>query len=211
MYAGKTQVPASHGHLEAIYRPSRDDASRVALVLHPHPVYGGTMHNPVVFHCNKALEAAGFETLRINFRGVGESTGQWDEGRGEFDDAQAALDFLLNAQPGAREVVVAGYSFGSAIGLRLACSDPRVHRALGIAVPVRLLDMGFLASCTKPKLLVHGSADDLAPLAPLQEMVGDQIASPVDLRVIQGASHFFETGRDEMADAIQAWFASAGE
>lgn len=210
MYAGKTLVPADHGQLEAIYRPSQDDAGRVALVLHPHPVYGGTMHNPVVFHCAKALEAAGFETLRINFRGVGESTGTWDEGRGEYDDAVAALDFLLTEQKAAREVLIAGYSFGSAIGLRLACSDPRVHRAVAVAAPVRLLDMSFLTTCTKPKLFVHGSMDDLAPLAPLQAMLDDGVAPPAELRVVPGASHFFESGRDEMAEAVQAWAEVAG-
>ncbi len=205
MFAGKTHLPVPHGQLEAIYRPDRTDAERVALVLHPHPVYGGTMHNPVVFHCAKALEAAGFETLRINFRGVGESTGEWDAGRGEFDDASAALDFLLDAQSQARDVVVAGYSFGSAIGLRLGCTDARVSRLIAVATPVGLLDLGFLSDCTKPKLFVHGSADELAPLGPLQQMVDGAVAPPADLHVIEGASHFFESGREELGDAVRMW------
>ena len=164
MFAGKTLIPVSHGGLEAIYKPGSTDGERVALVLHPHPVYGGTMHNPVVFHCAKALEAAGFETLRINFRGVGESTGQWDEGRGEFDDASAALDFLLESQTKARDILVVGYSFGSAIGLRLGAEDARVTRLIAVATPVGLLDLGFLTDCSKPKLFVHGSDDELAAL-----------------------------------------------
>lgn len=205
MFAGKTEVPAPHGRLEAIYKPSGSDAERVALVLHPHPVYGGTMHNPVVFHCAKALEAAGFETLRINFRGVGESTGTWDEGRGEYDDARAALDFLLADQVRAREVLVAGYSFGSAIGLRLGCADARVHRLVAVATPVGLLDLGFLSECAKPKLFVHGSSDELAPLGPLRTLVDESVAPPADLHVIEGASHFFDTGRDELTDCIRGW------
>lgn len=204
MFAGKSHIPTDHGQLEAIYRPSREDAERVALVLHPHPVYGGTMHNPVVFHCAKALEAAGLETLRINFRGVGESTGEWDSGRGEFEDARTALAFLLAAQPRAREVVVAGYSFGAAIGLRLGCEDDRVTRTVAVATPVGLLDLGFLATCSKPKLFVHGSADDLAPLAPVRELI-DTAAPPADLRIIEGASHFFESGRDELTESVQSW------
>lgn len=205
MYAGKTEIPVSHGQLEAIYRPSREDAERVALVLHPHPVYGGTMHNPVVFHCAKALEAAGYETLRINFRGVGESSGSWDDGRGEYDDARDALDFLMQAQPNAESVLVAGYSFGSAIGMRLGCEDDRVHRLVAVATPVGLLSLDFLASCGKPKLFVHGSADDLAPLAPLRDLVASGVAPPADLTVIDGASHFFETGRDELSECVRTW------
>ncbi len=207
MYAGKTEIPVSHGRLEAIYRPDREDAERVALVLHPHPVYGGTMHNPVVFHCAKALEAAGYETLRFNFRGVGESTGTWDEGRGEYDDARDALAFLLAAQPNASDVLVAGYSFGSAIGMRLGCESDRVARAIAIAMPIGLLGVDFLASCRKPKLFVHGSADELAPLAPLQDLVANGVAPPVKLEVIEGASHFFESGRDELVEAIHSWAA----
>ena len=204
MFAGKTRIPVTHGRLEAIYRPARDDAERVALVLHPHPLYGGTMHNPVVFQCAKALEEAGLETLRVNFRGAGESTGEWDGGHGEFDDAAAALDFLLTAQPHAREVVLAGYSFGSAIGLRLGCEDARVDRIIAIATPVRLLDLGFLGDCSKPKLFVHGSDDELAPVGPLRELV-DAAGPPADLRVIAGASHFFESGQEALAGHVREW------
>lgn len=209
MYAGKTMIPVEHGQLEAIYRPTRTDAERVALILHPHPVYGGTMHNPVVFHCAKGLEAAGIETLRINFRGVGESTGAWDEGRGEYDDAVAALDFLLAQQPNASEVFVAGFSFGSAIGLRLGCQDARVHRLVAIATPVGMLDLGFLSDCSKPKLFVHGSLDDLAPLGPLRTLAEESVAPPADLHVIDGATHFFDSGRDELAEAIRTWASGA--
>src|SRR5215831_3927756 len=121
--AGNLFIPATHGRLEAIYRPKNDQAERVALVLHPHPLHGGTMHNKVVFRAAKALQESGFEALRFNFRGVGQSTGQYDEGRGETDDARVALDYLLSTQPQAREVIVAGFSFGSVAGLRLGCGD----------------------------------------------------------------------------------------
>ena len=114
MFVGRTLIPAPHGQLEAIYHPPAEPAERVALVLHPHPLYGGTMHNKVVYHAAKALEAAGFVTLRFNFRGVGASTGQHDRVGGASEDARVALDYLLAQQPAARAVLVAGFSFGAA-------------------------------------------------------------------------------------------------
>ena len=205
MFAGKTLIPTDHGQLEAIYRPSAEDAARVALVLHPHPLYGGTMHNPVVFHCARALHEAGFETLRINFRGVGESSGAYDDGQGEIDDARVALDYLLRQQPMAREVLVAGFSFGAAIGLRLGCTDPRVQRIVAIATPAGHYDLGFLARCTKPKLFVHGDRDDVAPLAMLRDAL-DRLAVPAfELRVIAGTGHFFDGHLDELRAAVQGF------
>ena len=139
VFAGRTLIPAPHGHIEALYRPADETAARVALILHPHPLFGGTMHNKVVFQTAKALEAAGFVTLRINFRGVGGSSGVHDGGRGEVDDARLGLDFLLTRQPAAHEVVVAGFSFGAAVGLRFGCADSRVQRVVAVGTPARWL------------------------------------------------------------------------
>lgn len=198
--AGNLFIPAPHGRLEAIYRPKNSQAARVALVLHPHPQHGGTMHNKVVFRAAKALQESGFETLRFNFRGVGASTGQFDEGRGELEDARAALDYLLAAQPQAREVIVAGFSFGSIVGLRLGCADARVHRLIAIGAPARLGNLDFLRECTKPKLFVHGVEDDVAPLAPLEEILA-QLSANLQIVRIAGAGHFFD---DQAAALIQA-------
>ncbi|HEY8513908.1 MAG TPA: alpha/beta fold hydrolase [Candidatus Binatia bacterium] len=208
MFAGKTLIPGPHGQLEAIYRPTRDDAERVALVLHPHPLYGGTMHNPVVFHCARALHEAGFETLRFNFPGVGESTGAHGYGVGEVDDTRAALDFLLERQPAAREVVVAGFSFGAAVGTRFGCADPRVHRLIAIAMPVTHYDVGYLASCAKPKLFVHGDRDDVAPLAALESFLTQQSVPAAELHVVQGTGHFFEDRLDELRNAVKRFVGS---
>jgi hypothetical protein len=207
MFAGKTTIPCSHGQLEAIYRPTSDLAERVALVLHPHPLYGGTMHNPVVFHCARALHDAGFETLRINFRGVGDSSGTHDRGIGEVDDAREALDFLLAQQPAAKHVLVAGFSFGSAVALRLGCSDARVHRMVAIAAPAGMYDFGFLASCAKPKLFVHGDRDDVAPLSLLQDALERLAVPQADVRVVRGAGHFFESQLDELRAEVQRFAA----
>jgi len=206
---GNLLIPAPHGQLEAIYRPAGEEAERVALVLHPHPQHGGTMHNKVVFRAARALEGAGFETLRFNFRGVGQSTGEYDEGRGEADDARTALDYLLERRPRAREVMVAGFSFGAAIGLRVGCADPRVHRLIAIGTPARAYDLSLLGACVKPKLFIHGERDELAPLAPLEELLAT-LPADNDYRLarIAGAGHFFDDHLNELMQAIADYVSS---
>lgn len=202
--AGNLLIPVSHGHLEAIYRPRRNDAERVAMVLHPHPLHGGTMHNKVVFRAAKALGSIGYEVVRFNFRGVGKSTGSYDEGRGEIDDARAALDFLLADQPYAADVLIAGFSFGSIVGLKLGCADPRVHRLIGIGVPARLGNLDFLAGCRKPKLFIHGAEDEIAPLGSLEDLLATLPAdSNFRLIRIAGAGHFFDDHAAELMDAVK--------
>src|SRR5262245_65450040 len=202
--AGNLFIPAPHGRLEAIYRQKSNQAERVALVLHPHSLHGGTMHNKVVFRAAKALNECGFETLRFNFRGVGLSTGEFDEGRGECADAQVALDYLLNSQPNAREVIIAGFSFGSIVGLRVGCSDERVDRLIAIGAPARMGNLDFLASCAKPKIFIHGTEDDIAPLAPLEEFLATLPAdNNFQLERIVGAGHFFDNQAGELMQAIK--------
>jgi uncharacterized protein len=202
--AGNLFIPAPHGHLEAIYRPRSKQAERVALLLHPHPLYQGTMHNKVVFRAAKALQDSGFEPLRFNFRGVGSSTGKFDEGEGEYDDAVVALNYLLEDQPKAREVIIAGFSFGSVIGLRLGCSDDRVGRLIAIGVPARMGNLDFLKDCAKPKLFIHGVEDDIAPIAPLEAFLnGFPAGSNNQFIRIAGAGHFFDEHAGELMQAIK--------
>lgn len=207
--AGNLFIPAPHGQLEAIYRAKTNHAERVALVLHPHPLHGGTMHNKVVFRAAKALAESGFETLRFNFRGVGASTGEYDEGRGECDDARVALDFLLADQPQAREVIVAGFSFGSIVGLNVGCSDARVHRLIAIGAPARFGKLDCLLDCQKPKLFLHGAEDDIAPLEPLKEFLAKLPASSNHQLVsIAGAGHFFDDHASELIQTIKDFIGS---
>jgi len=199
MFVGRTLIPAPHGQLEAIYRPGSQAAERVALVLHPHPLYGGTMHNKVVYHTAKALESAGYETLRINFRGVGASTGTHGGGVDEVEDARVALDYLLADQPRAQIVVVAGFSFGALIALRFGCADGRVHRIISIGTPARWLGRTVLSGCPTPIAFIHGERDDTAPLADLLQLVKRE-----QVHVIAGADHFFEEHLDPLRDAVVA-------
>lgn len=202
--AGNLLIPAPHGQLEAIYRPKTNHAERVALVLHPHPLHGGTMHNKVAFRAAKALTESGFETLRFNFRGVGASTGEHDNGIGERDDARVALEYLLADQPHAREVIVAGFSFGSIVGLNVGCADARVHRLIGIGVPARFGQLECLYDCAKPKLFIHGAEDVVAPLEPLEEFLV-QLPASSNLRLVKiaGAGHFFDDQANELMQTIK--------
>ena len=207
--AGNLFIPAPHGQLEAIYRAKTNHAERVALVLHPHPLHGGTMHNKVVFRAAKALAESGFETLRFNFRGVGASTGEYDEGRGECDDARVALDFLLADQPQAREVIIAGFSFGSIVGLNVGCPDARVHKLSAIGAPARFGKLDCLLECQKPKLFLHGAEDDIAPLEPLKEFLAKLPASSNHQLVsIAGAGHFFDDHASELIQTIKDFIGS---
>jgi hypothetical protein len=197
------------GKLEAILNHGASDPTHAALVCHPHPVYGGTLHNKVVFHATKALNSFGFPVLRFNFRGAGLSEGEHDNGRGELDDVRTAIDWLD------REfhlpIVFAGFSFGAAVGLRAACEDDRVEAAIGLGVPVqpvedRTYDLSRLKSCAKPKLFVSGSRDQFGPREKLEAFVSS-LPEPKKLVIIESADHFFEGRLREMREAIEAWIA----
>jgi len=200
---GNILIPAPHGRLEAIYRPKSAAAERVALVLHPHPQYQGTMHNKVVFRAARTLERAGFETLRFNFRGVGRSSGSYGGGGGEAEDTRIALDFLLEQHPRAADVLIAGFSFGAAVGLKVGCGDPRVQRLIAIGTPALRADLSFLTGCAKPILFIHGERDPIAPLEPVERLVAELSPASATLVRIPEADHFFAQRLDQLEQAIR--------
>ena len=204
--AGNLVIPITHGQLEAIIKEPRQGPPRAAaLVLHPHPLGGGTMHNKVVFRAATALNDAGLAVLRINFRGVGASTGKHDEGRGEQDDARAGLDYLSAQYPQLR-LVVCGFSFGARVGLDVAIDDDRVQYLIGIGTPLDKYDFSFLEACRKPLLLVHGERDEYGDVSKLRQLASElEKRTSVRLVVIPGAGHFFENRLDEVKQAITDW------
>jgi uncharacterized protein len=195
------------GPLEALLNLGAKDASHAAVVCHPHPLYGGTLHNKVVFHAMKALNGFGFPVLRFNFRGAGLSQGEHDEGRGEVEDVRTALDWL--DQEYRKPIVFAGFSFGAAVGFRAACGDGRVDAAIGLGLPVatideRSYDYEFLRTCAKPKLFVSGARDQFGPKAQLEKVV-EMAAEPRKLVLIEAGDHFFAGRLRELREAIEGW------
>src|SRR6266446_4540365 len=201
--AGNLFIPSPHGQLEAILKAPRAPIRGAALVLHPHPLFGGTMHNKVVFRAAAALNDAGLVALRLNFRGVGQSTGEHDEGRGERDDVRLGLDYLATNYPD-QEITLCGFSFGARVGIEVGMADEHVARLISIGTPVDKYDFSFLEQCRKPILFVHGERDEYGDVERLRELVA-KIKAPVELRVITGAGHFFENHLDELKAAITEW------
>jgi len=198
------------GSLEALFWDVPSDVAKpqfAAVVCHPHPLFGGTMHNKVVYQTAKTLHGAGLPVLRFNFRGVGLSQGAHDAGRGEQDDVRAALDFLAARFPRV-PLLAAGFSFGAWVGLRVGCEDARVAALAGLGMPVASVDVSYLSSCVKPKLLVSGDHDQFAPKEKLEGMLAAmpaRVKARTEMIFIAGADHFF-TGRLEEVDrALLAW------
>ncbi|HMD38510.1 MAG TPA: alpha/beta family hydrolase [Candidatus Acidoferrum sp.] len=192
------------GRLEAIlWSPTAGAPAMAAVVCHPHPLFGGTMHNKVVYQAAKSLDALGLPVLRFNFRGTGMSEGKHDHGDGERGDVRAALDFLAAEYPGI-PLLVAGFSFGCWVGLRAGCEDDRVTGLIGLGAPVNNADFSYLAKCEKPKLFVSGSNDMYGAVDKLQSVVA---IVPGENRVVivEEADHFFVGKLDQMAGAITAW------
>jgi alpha/beta superfamily hydrolase len=192
------------GPLEAIlWSPSAGSPPVAALVCHPHPLFGGTMHNKVVYQAAKSLDALGLAVLRFNFRGTGLSEGKHDRGEGERGDVRAALDFLA-AEFANIPLAVAGFSFGSWVGLRAGCEDARVTSLIGLGAPVNNADFSYLTQCPKPKLFVHGSNDMYGAVDRLKTVVATA-AGENKIVIVDEADHFFVGKLDQVDAAITNW------
>lgn len=182
------------GRIEGRYHQSNQDGAPIALILHPHPQYGGTMNNKVSYALYRTFADQGFNTLRFNFRGVGKSEGAYDDGEGELNDAAAALNWLQSSNPNARAHWVAGFSFGSWIGMQLLMRRPEVTSFVSVSPPANRFDFGFLAPCPVPGLIVQGELDEIVPHESVNRLVSKlhmQKGIKIDYQLVSGADHFF--------------------
>jgi alpha/beta superfamily hydrolase len=189
------------GKLEALYRELQDPAA-AAVVCHPHPLGGGTLHNKVVFRAARGLESANVATLRFNFRGTGTSGGRHDEGEGELEDVNAAIEWIKRKHPG-KKVIVGGFSFGSWVASRAACERPDVDAVFLIGTPVNKYDFGYLRHCEKPMLILHGTQDEHGDVHKLERV--SQGIRNAETRIVTGADHFFTKQIEAVEETMRGW------
>ncbi len=200
------------GRLEGRYQHSKRPNAPIALMLHPHPQYGGTMNNKVVYTLFHAFVRQGFSVLRFNFRGVGRSQGAFDRGEGELSDAAAALDWLQTYNENAEGCWIAGFSFGAWIGMQLLMRRPEISGFISVAPPANMHDFSFLAPCPSSGLILQGDKDEVVPEPSVKKLV-DKLSSQrgiaIDYRVVQGAGHFFQDEMEVLSGHVDDYLAKA--
>ena len=201
-------IPVSHGRLEALVKAPAGPARGAAVVCHPHPIHGGTMHTKAVYRAAQAFNDAGLVALRFNFRGVGASTGSYDEGIGERNDLEAALDWLEAEYP-ELPLFAGGFSFGSVVGLSVGADDERVVALFGLGLPVDmdLYDYSFLAETDKPILVVQGENDEFGPWDRVSKLLA-ALGTHITLVRIPGADHYFTDRLDELRATVRGYYES---
>lgn len=192
-----SDISVSHGRLESFFWKVESPIGAV-VVCHPHPQHGGTMHNHVTYRLARAFRDWHVSALRFNYRGVGRSTGAYDEGRGEVDDAGAGLDYLAQQHPGV-PLYAAGFSFGARVALKLSARDERVRKVLAVGLAVDLFDFGFVESLAKPKAVIQSDRDEYGNLAKVEALV-KRWPPPKELFTVPQADHLC-TGRLEAFEA----------
>ncbi|MFV0388705.1 MAG: alpha/beta hydrolase [Pyrinomonadaceae bacterium] len=203
---GNLFIKTAHGRLEAVLKKPLEEPRGLALVCHPHPLGGGTMHNKVVFRAAAGLVDAGLATLRFNFRGVGASTGKHDDGIGEKQDVLDALNYITQQYP-ALGVTFAGFSFGSRFGLEAVINNQRISRFISIGTPVdKYHDYDFLLELRKPILFIHGDQDEFGSLESLEALV-TKVAAVTDttVKIFNNCGHFFDEHLNELRVCIRDW------
>ncbi len=193
------------GRIEGRYYPANRANAPIALVLHPHPLYGGSMQNKVVHQVGQIFQKHEFSVLRFNFRGVGRSVGEYDHGQGELSDAASALDWLQQINENAPQCWITGFSFGAWIAMQLLMRRPEISGFIGIAPPANNYDFAFLAPCPVSGAIIHGTADQVVPIESVDKLVNKLSSQKnilVDYLKIKGANHFFESHIPELSKHV---------
>ena len=210
----EVNISGPSGRLEGRFHPQKSEDAPVAIFLHPHPKYGGTMNNKVVYNLHYCFYNLGFTCLRFNFRGVGKSEGQFDDGLGELADAASALDFLQANTPNSTACWVIGFSFGSWIGMQLLMRRPEISGFISVSPPANSYDFSFLAPCPSSGLIINGSLDRLVPPSDIKNL-SDKLKTQKGIQVahkeIEGADHFFTNFEGEMIKAVDEYLSTRSD
>ena len=201
-------IPGPAGRLEAKYFKSKKNTSPIALVLHPHPQYGGTMNNSVVAETFNTFMDNNFSVCRFNFRGVGKSDGEFDNGQGELADAAAALDWIERENFDNSHCWIAGFSFGALIAMQLLMRRPEINRFIAISPQPNTFDFSFLSPCPTSGIIIHGKNDELVPeenIFELTKRLSSQKGIKVDLKSISDANHFFSKNIDNLISSLNEY------
>lgn len=201
-------INGPEGRLEGRYHASADKGAPIALVLHPHPLYGGTMNNKVTYNVYQALRRAGFSVMRFNFRGVERSQGQFDNGIGELSDAATALDWLQTQNPDAATCWIGGFSFGSWIAMQLLMRRPEIEGFIAVSPPANMYDFSFLAPCPASGLIMMGDKDDVVQEEAVSKLVtklSSQKHIEVDYQLIGGADHYYRNHMDQLNEGLDGY------
>lgn len=195
------------GRLEARYHQSTAPGAPVALILHPHPEYGGSMNTKVPYALFKAFSSMNFNTLRFNFRGVGQSEGTFSDGEGELADAASVMDWLQSHHKNASAFWIAGFSFGAWIGMQLLMRRPEIDGFVSVAPPTNMFDFSFLAPCPTSGLLIQGGKDEIVPKEAVDSFYKERLAPlkniSVEYKVLPTAGHFFEQELHDLMKTVQ--------
>ncbi|MBM3515739.1 MAG: alpha/beta hydrolase [Alphaproteobacteria bacterium] len=199
------------GRLEGRYHHCDKPRAPIALILHPHPQHGGTMNNKVVYNLYYSFVNKGFSVLRFNFRGVGRSQGEFDNGMGELSDAASALDWMQTVNPSAPACWVAGFSFGAWIGMQLLMRRPEIEGFVSVAPPANMYDFSFLAPCPSSGIIVQGTDDDVVPESSVEKFVNKlkmQKNISIDYSLVKGANHFFKDHLEQLTKVVEGYLST---
>ena len=205
-------INGPEGRIEGRYFHSKTPNAPIALFLHPHPQYGGTMNNKVVYSLYHAFAKRGFSCLRFNFRGIGRSQGAFSRGEGEMSDAASALDWLQSNNADAPQCWIAGFSFGAWIGMQLLMRRPEISGFISVAPPANMYDFSFLAPCPASGLVIQGAEDEIVPLDSVEKLIDklrQQKGITIDHRIVPSANHFFPGAMDTLVDHVGNYIDSA--
>lgn len=199
------------GRIEGRYHHNETKGAPIVVVLHPHPLYGGTMNNKITYNLYHTFVRAGFSALRFNFRGIGKSQGKFDDGIGELADAATALDWIQQQNMDASACWIAGFSFGAWISMQLLMRRPEINGFIAVSPPANLYDFGFLSPCPTAGLITMGDKDEIVSeeaVSKLATKLAGQKGANLEYKIIHNADHYYRNTLDQLNSITSDYIAS---